>query len=77
MEFQTLFNVALGGVMMLAGWIFRVGWGSLVSLRADLRDLEKEIPHIYIRREEYREDMREVKELLRHISARLDDKADK
>ncbi len=77
MEFQTLFNAALGGVMMLAGWIFRAGWTAIVSLRDDLRELEKEIPHMYIRREEYREDMREVKELLRHISARLDDKADK
>jgi triphosphoribosyl-dephospho-CoA synthetase len=77
MEFQTLFNAALGGVMMLSGWIFRAGWTSMVSLREDLRMLEREIPHMYIRREEYREDMREVKEMLRHISSKLDDKADK
>lgn len=77
MEFQTLFNAAIGGVMMLSGWILRAVWDALKSLREDLHSLERNIPHTYVRRDEYREDLRDIKEMLRHISGKLDEKQDK
>lgn len=77
MEFQTLFNAAIGGVMMLSGWILRAVWDALQSLREDLQHLERAIPQTYVRRDEYREDLRDIKEMLRHISGKLDDKQDK
>jgi hypothetical protein len=77
MEFQTLFNAAVGGIMMLSGWILRAVWDALKSLREDLHSLERNIPHTYVRRDEYREDLRDIKEMLRHISGKLDEKQDK
>lgn len=77
MEFQTLFNAAVGGIMMLSGWILRAVWDALKSLREDLHTLERNIPHTYVRRDEYREDLRDIKEMLRHISGKLDEKQDK
>jgi len=77
MEFQTLFNAAMGGVMMLSGWIIRAVWDAIKSLRNDLRELEREIPSNYVRRDEYREDLRDIKDMLRHISDKLDEKQDK
>lgn len=77
MEFQTLFNAAMGGVMMLSGWVLRAVWDAIKSLRNDLRELEREIPSVYVRRDEYREDLRDIKDMLRHISDKLDEKQDK
>ena len=77
MDFQTLFNAALGGVMMLSGWVLRAVWDAIKSLRNDLRELEREIPSVYVRRDEYREDLRDIKDMLRHISDKLDEKQDK
>lgn len=62
---------------MLSGWILRAVWDAVTSLREDLRELEREIPAVYVRRDEYRDDLRDIKEMLRHISGKLDDKADK
>jgi septal ring factor EnvC (AmiA/AmiB activator) len=77
MDFQTLFNAAMGGVMMLSGWVLRAVWDAIKSLRNDLRELEREIPSVYVRRDEYREDLRDIKDMLRHISDKLDEKQDK
>jgi len=77
MDFQTLFNAAIGGVMMLSGWVLRAVWDAIKSLRNDLRELEREIPSVYVRRDEYREDLRDIKDMLRHISDKLDEKQDK
>lgn len=77
MEFQTLFNAAMGGVLMLSGWVLRAVWDAIKSLRDDLRNLEREIPSVYVRRDEYREDLRDIKDMLRHISDKLDEKQDK
>lgn len=77
MDFQTLFNAAIGGVMMLSGWVLRAVWDAIKSLRDDLRNLEREIPSVYVRRDEYREDLRDIKDMLRHISDKLDEKQDK
>lgn len=77
MDFQTLFNAAMGGVMMLSGWVLRAVWDAIKSLRDDLRELEREIPSVYVRRDEYREDLRDIKDMLRHISDKLDEKQDK
>ena len=77
MDFQTLFNAAMGGVMMLSGWVLRAVWDAIKSLRDDLRNLEREIPSVYVRRDEYREDLRDIKDMLRHISDKLDEKQDK
>lgn len=77
MDFQTLFNAAMGGVMMLSGLVLRAVWDAIKSLRDDLRNLEREIPSVYVRRDEYREDLRDIKDMLRHISDKLDEKQDK
>lgn len=62
---------------MLSGWVLRAIWDALKSLREDLHQLERGIPHTYVRRDEYREDLRDIKEMLRHISGKLDEKQDK
>lgn len=45
-------------------------WGAI-------RELERELPNHYVRRDDYRDDMSEIKVMLRSISDKLDDKADK
>jgi len=46
-------------------------------LRADLHRIEIEMPTNYIRRDEFSEGMKEIKEMLRQIFDRLDSKVDK
>ena len=77
MDWQTAFNVAVGGIMRLAGWFLRVVWDSIRRLQEDMNRLERHVSETYVRRDDYRDDMAEMKLLLRQIISKLDDKQDK
>ena len=70
MEQQTVFNLLLMGGMGVAGWFVRQMWEAI-------REIEKDLPKNYIRREDHRDDMIEIKKMLGAIFDKLDNKADK
>jgi cell fate (sporulation/competence/biofilm development) regulator YmcA (YheA/YmcA/DUF963 family) len=72
MDQQTI-NLILGACMAVAGWFARELWTAVQELKNDLSKL----PTIYVVRQDYKDDMREVKEMLSKIFDRLDNKADK
>jgi len=59
--------------MGVAGWFARELWTAVQDLKNDLSKL----PLTYVARLDYKEDMREIKEMLSKIFDRLDNKADK
>tara|TARA_R110000751_G_scaffold204143_1_gene308625 strand:+ start:79 stop:330 length:252 start_codon:yes stop_codon:yes gene_type:complete len=77
MDFQTLFNTALGVVFMLSGWFCRALWDSVNHLRSEIQEMERRLPETYLRRDDYNVDIAEIKQLLLRISDRMDNKADK
>jgi len=70
---QQTINIALGAVMSVIGWFARELWTAVQQLKNDLAEL----PKIYVARSDYKDDMREIKEMLGKIFDRLDNKADK
>ena len=77
MDWQTGFNAVIGGLMMLSGWFLRIVWDSIKTLQKDQSTLERHVSETYVRRDDYRDDMTEMKLMLRQIIEKLDDKADK
>ena len=77
MDTQTLINLALGTVSTGVGWFARELWTAVKELKADLAKLREELPKTYVTRDDFREDMREVKDMLGKIFDRLDNKDDK
>jgi len=77
MEYQNLLNSALGIVMIMAGWILRTVWTAVRDMQNDMKELERGLPDTYVRRDDYRDDMADVKRLLESISNKLDAKVDK
>ena len=81
MDFQTLFNVAAGILLSALGWFGRQLWDAVNELRSDLHKIETDLPRHYLAKDEFREDMREVKAILNEIFRKIDDirdrKADK
>jgi len=72
MDQQTI-NLILGACMGVAGWFARELWTAVQDLKTDLSKL----PTIYVARQDYKDDMREVKEMLGKIFDKLDHKVDK
>jgi hypothetical protein len=73
MDTQVLFNIAVSLAGFFGGWILSHIYKAIERLDSDLRSM----PARYVRREDYRDDMAEIKNLLGKISDKLDNKVDK
>jgi len=77
MENQHLINMFLGIGMTVVGWFARELWGAVKELKADLAALREDLPKEYVAKDDYREDIKEIKLLLAKIFEKLENKADK
>ena len=77
MEYQIYINFALVTVSGIIGWFARELWTAVKDLKADLAKLREELPKTYVVKDDYREDIRELKEMLGKIFDELRTKADK
>ncbi len=68
-----LFNVAVGVAGFIGGWLVNRVFVLLDRIDADMKSIAVQ----YVTKEDYREDIREVKEMLGAIFKRLETKADK
>ena len=77
MDTQTLLNALFGIIMLGTGWFMNELWRAVKELRKDLHVIEVNIPEKYIRRDEFQEGLKEIKDICRQIFERLENKADK
>jgi len=61
MDDQTLFNWAVGVAGFLGGWWLKVMWDAMKDMQRDLREIERELPEHYVRKDDFREIVREIK----------------
>jgi predicted RNA-binding protein with EMAP domain len=73
MDYQTLFNLAITAAAFFGGWTLNRIYSAIDRLDNDVRNL----PHEYVSKDDYRTDMKEIKEQLSKIIDKLDGKADK
>ena len=74
---QQLINITFGAIMAVAGWFCRELWAAVKDLKADLAKLREDLPREYVAKEDYRRDIYEIKDILKQIFNKLDNKADK
>ncbi len=77
MDTQMMINVAIGATLAVTGWLARTLWEAVQKLQSDIHDIEIDLPRNYIRRDEFIDNMREIKDMLGKIFDRLDNKMDK
>jgi hypothetical protein len=77
MDLQTVINVGGGTALTVIGWFARELWGAVKSLREDLSRLREEIAKDYVTKGDFKDAVKEMKDLLTSIDSKLDRKADK
>lgn len=84
MDLQTVINGLLASGSAIGAWLARELWSATKSqsadvhdLRRELADLKEEIAKNRVHREDFKEAIREVKEMLNRIIDKLEQKADK
>jgi hypothetical protein len=73
MEYQLLFNAAVGLAAFFGGWVLNNITKAIERLDVDVRNM----PHNYVSKDDYRNDIKEVKDMLGKIFDKLDTKVDK
>jgi len=73
MEGQMLFNLVVGVAAFFGGWTLNNITRMLNRIDDDIRDL----PHVYVSKEDYKIDINDIKGMLGKIFDRLEHKADK
>jgi hypothetical protein len=73
MDYQVLFNGAVVVASFFGGWTLNTITRSLERLDTDVRAM----PSNYVARIDYREDIRELKEIMNKVFDRLENKVDK
>ena len=73
MDYQVLFNIAVAIAGFFGGWTLNRIYIAIDRLDNDVRNM----PHDYVSRDDYKADIREMRDLLGKIFDKLDNKADK
>jgi predicted RNA-binding protein with EMAP domain len=73
LDYQILFNGAVIVASFFGGWTLNTITRSLERLDNDVRNM----PHSYVNKDDYRNDIKEVKDMLGKIFDKLDTKVDK
>ena len=82
---QTLINWVFAGAGAALGWVLKVVWDAIQDLKKDIRQIERDLPEVYVRRDDFKDAVKEIKEdmkagfasvdtTLRLIFKKLDDK---
>lgn len=84
MDFQELFNIAMGFIMAIFGWFLRISWESMVSLQKQDRELADKVARIevlvageYVKKDDFERVIERLFDKLDHIEIKIDNKADK
>lgn len=64
---QQIINWLFAGFGSAVGWILKVIWDALRDLRSDIRVIEKDLPEIYVRKDDFREAVHEIKIEMREM----------
>jgi hypothetical protein len=77
MDWQNLINLAGGAALATIGWFARQLWDAVQKLKADMSRLELSISDNYVKKDDWKDGIKELKEMLGKIFDKLDSKQDR
>ena len=77
MDNQQIFNFVVGIAAFLAVFVFNQVTRKLQKLEDDSANMREQILRDYVQKDDYKADIKEIKEILRQIFDKLDSKQDK
>ena len=64
---QELINWLFAGFGAAVGWIMKIVWDAVKDLRSDVKQIERDLPEVYVRKDDFREAVREMRETMREV----------
>lgn len=64
---QALINWLFTGFGAAAGWILKVVWDAIKELKSDLRVIERDLPEMYVRKDDFKDAVLDIKTEMREM----------
>ena len=77
MDWQNIINLLGGAALTVIGWFARQLWDAVQKLKSDMSQLELSISENYVKKDDFKDGIKELKEMLGKIFDKLDSKQDK
>jgi hypothetical protein len=68
---QTLINWVFAGGGAAFGWVLKVIWDAIKELKADMKQIERDLPEVYVRRDDFKELKHDMKDGFNKIDSTL------
>jgi len=68
---QDLLNIGIAAGFAAVGWFARQIWSAVSELRRDLHEIEVNLPTSYVRRDEFSEALKEIKDISKQIFEKI------
>ena len=62
METQTIINIGFACAGIFGGWWMKIIWDSIQSLRADVKGLDAKMHEDFVRRDDFKDAVKDIKE---------------
>jgi hypothetical protein len=69
---QYVMNWLFAAVGATTGWLVKVLWDAVGDLKRDLGNLERNLPSVYVRRDDFRDATRELKDDMKSGFAKIE-----
>ena len=77
MDWQHIINLIGGAALTTIGWFARQLWDAVQKLKSDMSRLELSISDNYVKKDDWKDGIKELKDMLGKIFDKLDAKADR
>jgi len=66
---QTIINWLFVGFGAALGWVMKVVWDAIKDLKADVKQIERDLPEVYVRKDDFKTAMTDVKDVMKDLRA--------
>jgi septation ring formation regulator EzrA len=70
---QTLINWVFAGGGAAFGWVLKVIWDAIKELKADMKQIERDLPEIYVRKDDFKAAMTDIKDDFKELKHDMKD----
>jgi len=70
---QSLVNWLLTGFGTAMGWVLKVVWDAVNELKADMKQIERDLPEVYVRKDDFKVAMSDIKDDMRELKHDMKD----
>lgn len=70
---QAVLNWLFAAVGTLIGWLVKVLWDAIKELKADMKQIERDLPEVYVRKDDFKGAVSDIKSDMREIRQDMKD----